>query len=471
MRMEAEIISKEFIKPSSPTPHHNKTYTLSLFDQVVAPIFVPLVLYFPKPESTDSIAEITEKLKHSLSSTLSHFYPLAGRIKDSFSIDCNDEGIPFTVAKFPYCLRDFLKNPDSSATRSHIPTVLTWAEPGPGSEVAMVQLNHFNCGGAAIGILIHHKLADGLSTGTFMKSWASACRGNAGEALLPDYTALSLFPANKSMQREQHIFSAMKRYFGFGKTVMRRYVFDAASISRLRACISEPEGQKRQPTRVETVSAFLWKCFMAASASASSGRSRQTSLVSHVVNMRRKREPPLGEQTFGNYAWLVPASSDDAENDNNDLKQLFNKVRDAISEVDAEFVKRMEGDAGFTGYCTNLEKSMNGFPEKADYLSISSWCNFGIYEVDFGWGRPVWMSRCDGGSEEEWPYVNVVWLNDTREGGGIEAWVTLEQSYFEEFDKVEEMGDYALIDPSPLEISSIKEPSSLTKNGNGMVKS
>lgn len=69
---------------------------------------------------------------------------------------------------------------------------------------------------------------------TFMKSWAAAARGWAAETVLPEYTPGCLFPQNASMQRESHIFSAMRRYFGFGKTVMRRYVFDAASISKLR---------------------------------------------------------------------------------------------------------------------------------------------------------------------------------------------------------------------------------------------
>ncbi|KAL1543663.1 stemmadenine O-acetyltransferase-like [Salvia divinorum] len=438
--MEAEIISKEFIKPSSPTPNHKKTYNLSLLDQIVPPIYVPLVLYFPNPQN---LSQITPQLHHSLSATLSLFYPLAGRLNDSLSIACNDEGILFVVTKFDYSLSDFLRNPDAAASRCHIPTPLTWAEPGPGSPVAMAQLSHFACGGVAIGVLVLHKVADGVAIGAFIKSWARATAALA--TAQPDYAAETLFPHSESMQREEHLFSAMKRYFGFGKTAMRRYVFGAESISRLRARLSEPETPR--PTRVETVSAFLWQCFMTASAAAGGGG---VSLVTHGVNMRRKSEPPLSENSFGNHVWLVAASSENGEADR-DLKTLFSKVREAIGKVDVEFVERMKGDVGFAGYCTNLEDSLSAFPEKADYLAISSWCNFGIYGADFGWGRPVWITKCDGGSDVEWPFINVLWLIDTREGDGIEAWLTLEQSCFEEFDKIEEIGDYALIDPSPLE--------------------
>ncbi|KAJ9542120.1 hypothetical protein OSB04_028626 [Centaurea solstitialis] len=38
--MEIEIISKESIKPSSPTPHHLKTFELSILDQLVMDPYV-----------------------------------------------------------------------------------------------------------------------------------------------------------------------------------------------------------------------------------------------------------------------------------------------------------------------------------------------------------------------------------------------------------------------------------------------
>ncbi|KAL8514963.1 hypothetical protein ACS0TY_013882 [Phlomoides rotata] len=443
MKMEGEIVSKECIKPSSPTPENKKTYKLSLFDQIVPPIYVPLVLYFPNPDLNTSA--ISETLKQSLSSTLSLFYPLAGRVKDTLSIDCNDQGIPFTVAKFHYNLPDFLLKPDPQASRAHIPSQLTWAEPGPGSNVAMIQLNFFACGGIAIGSLFLHKVADGVTIGTFMKSWASAVRNSGQVSIFPDYKAKNSFPQNESMKRESdHLFSAMRQYFKFGKTCMRRYVFDSSSIATLRSKIASPE--KRRPTRVETVSAFLWQCFMIACS-----KNGTTSLVTHGVNMRRKAETPFPDEGFGNFVWLVPASSANDDEPNRELGNLFGKVRSAISKVDVDFVKKMEGELGFSGYCRNLEETWKGFAEKADYLAISSWCNFGLYEVDFGWGRAVWITKCDAGSEVEWPFINVLWLMDTRDGDGIEAWLTLDEHYFGAFDEIEDLHRLANVDPSPME--------------------
>ncbi|PIN02019.1 Salutaridinol 7-O-acetyltransferase [Handroanthus impetiginosus] len=459
MKMEVEIISKDHIKPSSPTPHHLKTHKLSLLDQIVPPIYVPLVLYYPnldhKPKNADFISQTTQILKQSLSSTLSRFYPLAGRVRDSLSIDCNDEGVLFVVTKFPYHLLDFLKKPDPATCRDHIPSELTWAEPGPGSNVAVIQVNYFDCGGIAVGSLFLHKVADGVTIGTFIKAWATAAAaiagGGGGQTIFPNYTAQYLFPQNETMKRESHLFSAMRQYFKFGKTRMRRYVFDASAISKLRAKLDFPEaGSKQRPTRVETVSALIWKCFTISSKDSNHSKS----LVTHGVNMRRKSDPPFHEHCFGNFVWLVPASSINNEADR-DLKHLFGKVRNAINKVDVDFVTRMQGKDAFSGYCKNLQESWNGFPEDADYLAISSWCNFGLYGIDFGWGRPAWITKCDAGSDVEWPFINVLWLMDTKEGDGIEAWLTLDEEYFEEFDRIEELRDLALIDPSPLENSTV----------------
>lgn len=355
MKMEGEIICRENIKPYSPTPYDKKNDKLSLLDQILPPITVPLILYYPNPNPKTT--KSTCILKQSLSQTLTRFYPFAGRIKDSFSIDCNDQGALLVVAKFnSLSLSDFLKKPvDLHACRAHIPSQhqLNLSEPGPGCHVAMFQVNHFQCGGIAIGSLFSHAVADGVTVSSFLKAWAAIARGLEEEALFPDYAASSLFHQNTSMQRESHLFSVMLNYFKIGKTVVRRYVFDGPTISKLRADLllstSEEEGLKRRrPSRVEIVSALMWKCFMLASSSSSSSAGNSDynsviSLVSHSLNMRRKADDPsFSDHSFGNFLWLAPASTVNNQN-GRDLKHLLGKLRSAISHVDIDFVKRMQG--------------------------------------------------------------------------------------------------------------------------------
>ncbi|PIN15037.1 Salutaridinol 7-O-acetyltransferase [Handroanthus impetiginosus] len=404
--METDIISGENVKPSSPTPHHLRTYELSMLDQIVPPMLVPIVLYFPNGYHSSETANL---LKHSLSLILTRFYPLAGRVKnDALSIDCNDEGVPFVVAKINgHKLCDLLKNPDPELPRCLLPCEVTWAtELAPGSSVAMIQVNHFDCGGIAIGTVFWHKVVDAVTIGNFLHSWAATARGSR-EAFCPNYIAQSLFPQKEEIQAQSGSLGAILRK---GKSLMRRYVFDAPAISKLKA-----RSRIDCPTRVEVVPALIWKCFKVASLV----NNKPESLVTHAVNLRRRAQHAFPSDCFGNFPGLAAASSTNKNADN--LGNLFKKMRDAVSKIDNDFVNRPLGDEGFSGYNENLGRIWSGIPEGADLLSFSSWCGFDLYKVDFGWGKPVSISRCDSGSDSESPFFNVVWLMDTRAGDGVEA--------------------------------------------------
>jgi shikimate O-hydroxycinnamoyltransferase len=96
MKVNVEVISTDTIKPSSSTPDHLLRHTLSFIDQITPSIFMPLVLFYHR----DARANITTEerqdwIKKSLSEALTRFYPLAGRVKDNFHVDCNDEGVHY----------------------------------------------------------------------------------------------------------------------------------------------------------------------------------------------------------------------------------------------------------------------------------------------------------------------------------------------------------------------------------------
>ncbi|KAM5565285.1 hypothetical protein ABKV19_019355 [Rosa sericea] len=128
--MVVKIISKECIKPSSPTPQHLKTHKLSLLDQFIPSIYVPMILFYPihpNPTASANSANTSQRsklLKQSLSETLTSFYPLAGRIRDNLSIDCNDEGASYTEAEVESLnLSEFLNHPDVTCIARSVPSI------------------------------------------------------------------------------------------------------------------------------------------------------------------------------------------------------------------------------------------------------------------------------------------------------------------------------------------------------------
>lgn len=70
------------------------------------------------------------------------------------------------------------------------------------------------------------------------------------------------------------------------------------------------------------------------------------------------------------------------------------------------------------------------------FLSITSWCKFPTYEVEFGWGKPTWVttSRC--------LVKNIIVLMDTRAGEGIQAVVSMEEQDLALFERNVEFRGY-----------------------------
>ncbi|MED6215903.1 hypothetical protein PIB30_002591 [Stylosanthes scabra] len=111
-----------------------------------------------------------ELLKQSLSETLTQFYPLGGRIKDDLSIDCNDEGANFVVAKANCPISKILSKPDMySLDKLTFLPISFFHGTSIGDHVTNIQVNVFDCGGIAIGLTISHRILDGDSLNTFLK--------------------------------------------------------------------------------------------------------------------------------------------------------------------------------------------------------------------------------------------------------------------------------------------------------------
>ena len=119
IKIEIEIISKETIRPSFPTPTHLKSYSLSLLDQLAPPIYVPILLFSSAngfPTSEDHIT-MYNRLKKSPAETLTHFYPLARKINGDASVELHDEAVIFVRAHASIHLSKILENSYSNSLK------------------------------------------------------------------------------------------------------------------------------------------------------------------------------------------------------------------------------------------------------------------------------------------------------------------------------------------------------------------
>ncbi|THG19521.1 hypothetical protein TEA_027427 [Camellia sinensis var. sinensis] len=433
------------IFPNTPSPQNLPPYWTSL---IPAP-YAPLVFFYPNEDGATNLQVLKrlQVLKKSLSETLTCFYPLAGKIEDDLTIDCNDEGACYMEAEVNCCLADFLSQPDVQVIHRFLPCETSFKGSVAGTHVTNIQVNIFECGGIAIGLCISHKILDGAALSTFVKGWSATACGSK-EVVYPDFIATSLFPTNDLWLRDSSI-AMWGSLFKIGKCTTRRFAFDASAIANLKAKAASNSVQN--PTRVEAVSAFIWKCAMAASEETCGFT--KPSLLSHVVNLRRRTIPPLMENSIGNLIWIASAHCK-ARYDELGLKGLVGKVREGISKINSDFIKKLRGDERSNVICKSL-KMMEEPGSKdggVDYFGFTSWCKLGFYEADFGWGKPIWVSSV--GSADS-VFLNLIILMETRSGDGIEAWVTLDEQEMAILQRDMELLTFASLDPSPLKLGNI----------------
>ncbi|KAL2529466.1 HXXXD-type acyl-transferase family protein [Forsythia ovata] len=423
--MKVKIVSRKFIKPSTPTPKNLCTYKLSSMDKLNTSMNVVGILYYP--QSHDNIVGNLNNLEKSLAQILPQFYPFAGRyIKDNHFVDCSDQGAEYVVAQVVDCeLNEII----GSGVKPVELNDLLSMEVGEADEITYpilsVQITKFKCAGIAIGICISHRIIDACSFGTFISAWAKASLGDKStEPLLrPNFDSQLYFPA------ENYDFRTI-RSSKDTSTVTKRILFDRKAIATLRDKVSHLyKNSDRPPSRVLMVSSFLAEALLR-SDYAKHGQTRPC-LIMQEVNIRERTVPPLSKYSCGNLVLLTTVSCSADESKSMDFERLVpllgNNVKKAVSDCAKILSNGEDGHRilidSFVGAIEKLNESgING-------LRFTDWSKFKFYEADFGFGKPIWTSVANI------PIRNLVMLMNTKENDGIEAWVHLHEkdiSYFEQ---------------------------------------
>ncbi|KAG2701846.1 hypothetical protein I3843_06G058800 [Carya illinoinensis] len=438
MEIKVEMINREAVKPSSPTPHHLRCFNLSLLDQLQPQVYIPLVLFYSNNSDGSSFpdhfkaADISHRLKTSLSETLSRFYPLSGRVKDNVSIECNDVGADYLEARVNCRLSDILKQPEQKMLYHFLPKEIESLQAST-ERLVLVQVSFFECGGMAIGVCVSHGVVDAAATSMFIHSWAGvALAAFADEAvLLPEFSAASRIPPRIEYKVAAPAMSLVNE-----TTVTRRYVFDASKIASLKA--KAASARVTQPTRVEAVSSLIWKC--AISVSRSKRRSMMPSTLTQMMNIRGRLVPSFPKNAFGNLVWSFGVQTAEAEIHLHSLVNELRKGKEAFSE---DYATKLHGDEAFSMISQHVKQFSKLLASKDMHqIFFSSWCRYPLYEADFGWGKPMWVTLAS------LVFKNVVVLMDTRDGSGIEAWITLSEEDMALFEHDKELLEFASFNPS-----------------------
>ncbi|KGN53106.1 stemmadenine O-acetyltransferase [Cucumis sativus] len=437
--MEVEIISSETIKPSSfPQSLHLKSFKLSVLDQLSPFTYTSLVFFYTlnneELSNEDTALHLSQPLKTSLSKALSaDFYLLAGTIKHNKQILANGVGALYQVARVQGAMSKVLNQPSFESLSQLLPfrslQIMSSSTKEAIYPQVAVQLNAFNGGGVAVGVCFLHKIIDGTTLSGFLRRWAAVAGGSAAEEKggegVAEYTVgAEAFPGRDSLLGNSWLSKGYSPFVGEGIRIKRRrFVFEGDAILELKEELMKWK-DVRNPTSVELVTAFIWKYLMIAARKRSSGSQQISSVLTHAVDLRRRMAPPLPPTSMGNILWSAVAHYDSTDDVEIELSKLVNLLWESFTEIDNKFIQEMEGEEGFQTISKWFMRMQELYSSKPYAYGFTSWRNMGLNDIDFGWGRPSWVSFA---GPENSVLKNIVVLKEDNLGDGIEAWIMLDE--------------------------------------------
>jgi hypothetical protein len=180
------IIDTSYVNVPAATTPPPELIKLSAMEApwVVFPVLQHVLLF----EGADmpTFDAVVQSLRSSLAVTLGSFAPLAGKLvhlKDTgdVAISCSaSDTVKFVVAESDTDIRRLVgdEEPDLPVLEQLVADVDMSKLP---THVLAVQATRFE-GGVAVGVTVHHAVADGRSLWKFVEAWATACRGETPAA-------------------------------------------------------------------------------------------------------------------------------------------------------------------------------------------------------------------------------------------------------------------------------------------------
>lgn len=163
----------------------------------------------------------------------------------------------------------------------------------------------------------------------------------------------------------------------------------------------------------------------------------------HVVDMRRRMGEPFTQDTIGNLIWPALVLYENV-NKNTHVKDLVRILEDGIGKLTRELFLKIQNDLCFLWSDECAELMLEGMVTKNPISFVfTSWASMGFKELDFGWGKPLWLAQ-RGGTKEAIP--NTVVLMETYEG--IEAWVTMAEEHLVFLENDMDFLRLAMLNPS-----------------------
>ncbi|KAI3994931.1 hypothetical protein MKX01_041340 [Papaver californicum] len=418
---EVRRVSVTKVRPASyidKSTENNKRIDLNPWDiEFLQLVYMQRGFLFPKSQSLPMREDAEEKtnnniishLKTSLSYTLDHFFPLAGRLgiqknEDdntiSVYINCNFEGAEFIHATADISVEDIIAQPCVPASIIDPLFSLNGVRnyEGQSHPLLSIQITELH-DGVFIGCSANHSVCDGTSLWRFINLWSEISRSSKNHTPCPppfferwfikDTDCPIRLPVSVADEFLTVRNTSNTKAVLFKGHVEKCFHFTKTNIVKLKArANSEIVSETKQNvviSSLQAVLAHLWIAVLRARSSLHSnyGEIEETSFAFRTNN-KTKLIPPLPEAYFGNSTSYVNVTAKDDEvlkGGFGFLASLLNEVVNSIN--DGKIRSTIETRTKKPFILSDETRNM-----KKDLMAIGSH-RFNMYGNDFGWGRPI----------------------------------------------------------------------------------
>ncbi|KAF8661858.1 hypothetical protein HU200_056817 [Digitaria exilis] len=401
--VQVRVVGTTYVPLLRPPPPHLEQIPLSFFDAWFLPLppIQRIFLYDGDGADDTSFPSLVRALKSSLADAIAVFFPLAGKLTylpstGDVVVDCSPSavgaGVAFLEAEASGGDARLLSGEathDVPAFLGLVPDLEASELPAP---VLAVQVTRFvDGGGLAVGVAIHHAVADGHSFWRFMSAWSAVARGGAFPvALAPTFDRSAIVhPIPMATEMARDLLRKLTPELPMIPTenwLRRTWLqhetttleLDRHQIEHLKNRIADGELTRTapRPSTFVAVSALVWS-------SAVQARSLDPGAATRLVfqgDCRRRVDPPVGEGYFGNCikGCVAEAAAGELQLHGGGGGGGVVGAAKAIRKAIDEFVARPLDEFDRAG-------RVWGEP---DLVAVVASPRFMPYSTDLGWGAP-----------------------------------------------------------------------------------
>ncbi|KAL5727390.1 hypothetical protein ACHQM5_000595 [Ranunculus cassubicifolius] len=377
--------------------------------------------------------EMVEKLKEGLGVVLEEFYPLAGRLgKDEegvLRIECDDENVGVEVVEAvaeEVEVEELAAEEASSVMQEIIPYTNVMNFEGLHRPLLVVQITKLK-DGIAFGCAFNHAVLDGTSTWHFMSSWAEICRGSTTISVAPFHDRAKARNTRVKLDlpesAEAHENSGEPNGVAPPRLREKIFRFSETAIGKIKSNVTA------DPTKsfstFQSLGVHLWHSVSRARRHL---KPENYTVFAIFMDCRKRVDPPMPENYFGNLIHAVFTVTAIGYLLSQPPEMGATMLQACIQAHDSKAINKRNDE------WESAPKLFRYKDAGINPVAIGSSPRFQVYDIDFGWGKPVAVRS---GTNNK--FDGMVYLYQGRGGGkGIDVEITLEAETMEHLEKDKE---------------------------------